>query len=120
MHAIVIAVRSPRRRVCARRRAAGLVGVLRCIAVYSGNLLGRARGRDYIETIRLPTVLTSQGRLMDRLCTYARIVGTDSGSVATGPPSFCVPALACVRALIRYRNPTFYASIKQLRNYKTI
>ena len=107
-----IAVRSPRRRVCARRRAVGLVCVVRSIAVYSGNLLGRARGRSYIESIRLPTVLTSQGRLMDRLCTYARIVGRDSGSVATDPPSFCVPASAYVRALIRYRNPTCYASKK--------
>ena len=39
-----MAMRSPRRRVCARRRAAGLVGVLRSIAVYSGIacLAGRA------------------------------------------------------------------------------
>ena len=41
---IAIAVRCPMRRTCARRRAAGLVVVLRSIAVYSGSacLAGRA------------------------------------------------------------------------------
>jgi len=64
-----VALRRPMRSVCARRRLAGLVVAWRSMEYLLSQVTGAGRaGRSYIESISLPTVLTSQGWLMDR-CT---------------------------------------------------
>ena len=112
---MTLVVRSPMRCICAHRRAAGLVGVWRSIVFTQSGNWGWARGRSYIESISLPLNSIDVTGLADGqvyLRTCVRIMGRDSVSVATDPPSLCVTASAYVRALIRYRNPTYYASKK--------